>query len=53
VIILSSEVGERAGFAVPAVESRRVRIHNVSREIDTIAFYEIDDLDALVAREVA
>jgi adenylate cyclase len=52
-ILLSREVVERAGFALPHVESRRVKIHNVSREIDTIAFHEIDDLYALVALEVA
>lgn len=46
-VILSRAVIERAGVAMPALESHRVQIRNVTAEIEMIAFrteHELDDL---------
>ncbi|MGO9673718.1 MAG: adenylate/guanylate cyclase domain-containing protein [Methylocella sp.] len=48
-MVLSREVIERAGFAVPPVEVRRVQIRNVSREIELIAFHTEQELDDLIS----
>ncbi len=48
-IVLSRQVIERAGFAMPAREIHRARISNVSEEIDLIALRTERELDALVA----
>jgi adenylate cyclase len=48
-IVLSREVIERAGFAAPPMETRRVRLPSVSQEIEVIAFRTAQELDALVA----
>ncbi len=48
-ILLSREVVERAGFSMPAVESHRVRIKNITAEIEMIAFRTPRDLDGLIS----
>ncbi|VFU07378.1 Ferredoxin [Methylocella tundrae] len=50
-MILSREMVERAGFAMPPVETRRVQIRSVSRQIELIVFRTKDDLDHLIAQE--
>jgi hypothetical protein len=45
---MSREVIERAGFAAPPMETRRVRIPSVSREIEVIAFRTQEAFDALI-----
>ena len=47
-IILSREVIERAGLPMPTVQSHRVRIKNVTAEIEMIAFRTQADLDDMI-----
>jgi adenylate cyclase len=48
-IILSREVIERAGGAMPTLQHHRVRIKNVTAEIEMVAFRTENDLDDLIS----
>ncbi len=47
-IVMSREVIERAGFAMPPVDTHRARIPNVSQEMELVTFRTQQELDDLI-----